>query len=215
MRYPDNAREGEHDGRTRNGQQGQACAPEGEIGLHLRKLLRQGRAVAALMPSGKALARACCHYIDPDAPQVIVELGAGTGAITRQAAARMHPHSRLIAIERDPDFADMLRTSLPRAEVVQGSAESMASLLAARAVGHVDVLLNGLPMPSLPPPARTAVIEAIAALPGDPRVAQITVMPWVFQRFYRRFYREVAFEPAWRNLPPAGVYHCRGAILPS
>ncbi|WP_198021947.1 methyltransferase domain-containing protein [Algiphilus aromaticivorans] len=184
----------------------------GEAALHFRKLLRHGRAVAALTPSGRALARACCRFIDPTRPQTIVELGAGTGAVTRCAAARMHPDSRLIAIERDPDFVAMLRASLPRAEALEGNAEAMSALLAERGVARVDVVLNGLPMPSLPEPARAAVLAAIAALPGNPWVAQITVMPWVFRRFYTRFFEEVRFELAWRNLPPAGVYHCRGAL---
>lgn len=186
--------------------------PSGETALHFRKLLRQGRTVAALTPSGQDLARACCRYIDPSRPQTIVELGAGTGAVTRRAAARMHPDSRLIAIERDPDFVAMLRASLPCAEAVTGDAEATSALLAERGVAHVDVVLNGLPMPSLPESARAAVLAAIAALPGNPWVAQITVMPWIFQRFYARCFEEVRFELAWRNLPPAGVYHCRGAL---
>lgn len=187
-------------------------ARNGEAALHFRKLLRHGRSVAALTPSGRALARACCRYIDPKRPQTIVELGAGTGAVTRRAAARMHPDSRLIAIERDADFVAMLRASVPRAEALQGDAEAMSALLAERGVARVDVVLNGLPMPSLPEPVRAAVLAAIAALPGNPWVAQITVMPWIFRRFYARCFEEVRFELAWRNLPPAGVYHCRGAL---
>lgn len=186
--------------------------PSGETALHLRKLLRQGRTVAALTPSGQDLARACCRYIDPLQPQTIVELGAGTGAVTRRAAARMHAHSRLIAIERDADFVAMLRASVPRAEALQGDAEVMSALLAERGVARVDVVLNGLPMPSLPESTRAAVLAAIARLPGNPWVAQITVMPWIFRRFYARCFEEVRFELAWRNLPPAGVYHCRGAL---
>lgn len=189
-----------------------AVAPSGEAALHFRKLLRQGRAVAALTPSGDALARACCRYIDPLRPQTILELGAGTGAVTRRAAASMHPDSRLIAIERDPDFVAMLQASVPRADAVQGEAEAMSALLADRGLARVDVVLNGLPMPSLPAPSRAAVLAAIAELPGDPWVAQITVMPWIFRRFYARCFQEVRFELAWRNLPPAGVYHCRGAL---
>lgn len=185
-------------------------APRGEALLHFRKWLRHGRSVAALTPSGRALSAASISRVSAEHPQTIVELGAGTGAVTRAAAARMHPDSRLIAIESDADFARMLEQTVPRAEVLCASAMSLQSILAAREVRRVDVILNGLPTPSLPPPQRDAVYQAIARLPGQPWVSQLTVMPWVYLRFYRRFFEEVRFEAAWRNLPPAGVYHCRG-----
>jgi len=187
-----------------------AFAPRGEGLLHFRKWLRHGRSVAALTPSGKALAAASSGRVCADRPQVVVELGAGTGAVTRAAAARMHPDSRLIAIECDPDFAGMLAQTVPRAEAVCASAVTLPQILEERGISHVDVVLNGLPTPSLPAAERDAVYRAIAALPGRPWVSQLTVMPLVYRRFYRRFFEEVRFEAAWRNLPPAGVYHCRG-----
>ncbi|WP_420426425.1 ribose ABC transporter permease [Algiphilus sp.] len=185
-------------------------APRGEALLHFRKWLRHGRSVAALTPSGQALSAASVRRVSAEYPQTIVELGAGTGAVTRAAAARMHPDSRLLAIESDVDFARMLEQTVPRAEVLCASAMSLQAILAAREVTRVDVILNGLPTPSLPQPQRDTVYQAIADLPGQPWVSQLTVMPWVFWRFYRRFFEEVHFEAAWRNLPPAGVYHCRG-----
>ena len=185
-------------------------APRGEALLQFRKWLRHGRSVAALTPSGQALSAASVSRVTSEHPQTIVELGAGTGAVTRAAAARMHPDSRLIAIECDPDFARMLEQTVPRAEAVCASAMSLQAILAARGVTQVDVVLNGLPTPSLPPAQRAAIYQAIASLPGRPWVSQLTVMPWVYLRFYRRFFEEVRFAPAWRNLPPAGVYHCRG-----
>lgn len=190
-----------------------AARARGEGWLHFRKWLRHGRSVAALTPSGRALAVASCGRIDRERPQVIVELGAGTGAVTRAAATRMHPDSRLIAIEQDPDFARMLDASVPAAEVVCGAAEDFAAILDARGVTAVDVVLNGLPTPSLPAAVRDRIYRDLSSMPGRPWVSQITVMPWVFQRFYRGFFEEVSFEPAWANLPPGGVYHCRGLRL--
>lgn len=187
-----------------------AFTPRGEGLLHFRKWLRHGRGVAALTPSGHALAAASSSRVCPDRPQVIIELGAGTGAVTRAAVARMHPDSRLIAIECDADFTRMLAQTVPRAEAVCASAVALQEILAERGVTQVDVVLNGLPTPSLPQGERDAIYRAIAALPGRPWVSQLTVMPWVYRRFYRRFFEEVCFELAWRNLPPAGVYHCRG-----
>lgn len=181
-----------------------------ERALYFRKWLRHGRQVASVMPSSRFLAASTCNRIDSTRPQTILELGAGTGAVTRIAAARMHPRSRLVAVECDPDFARALTHAAPRAEVVQADACELADVLARLGIEHVDVVLNGLPMPSLSKVQRAALYAAIGGLAGNPWVSQITVMPWVYERFYRRYFARVEFEPVFRNLPPGGVYHCRG-----
>ncbi|PWG62984.1 methyltransferase domain-containing protein [Spiribacter halobius] len=178
--------------------------------LLVRKWWRHGREIAAFTPSSTALAVATCAYLDPTRPQVVLELGAGTGPITRAAAKQLHPQSRLIAVERDPDLAAMLAETVPAAEAVVGDASELAGMLAERNVTGLDVVLSGLPMPSLPTSVRQRVLDAIAACAGDPVFSQITVMPWVYRPLYRRLFRSVRFVPVWRNLPPGGVYHCRG-----
>lgn len=77
--------------------------------LFLRKFLRHGTRVASFAPSSRFLARAMCRHVSRDMPQTIVELGAGTGAVTKVAAEMMHAESRLIAVELDADFAAILR----------------------------------------------------------------------------------------------------------
>lgn len=192
---------------------GSALSPRQERLLYLGKWLRHGRQIASVAPSSRALAAATCGRIDGRAPQTIVELGAGTGAVTRVAARVMHPGSRLIAIERDPDFARALAHAVPAAEVVEADACRLGEILRERGVSKVDVVLNGLPTPSLTPDQRCRIYDAIAALDGQPWVSQITVMPWVYQGFYRRRFHQVDFQPVLRNLPPGGVYHCRGVRL--
>src|SRR5689334_3904603 len=90
--------------------------------LFLRKFVRHGVQVASIAPSSRRLAQALCRHIDPNRPQIILELGAGTGAVTAVALERMHPRSRLVAIERDADFARILRHNYPRAEVIEANA---------------------------------------------------------------------------------------------
>lgn len=192
---------------------GTPLSPGQERLLYLRKWLRHGRQIASVAPSSRALAEATCGRILPDRPQTIVELGAGTGAVTRVAAAKMHPDSRVIAIERDPDFAHALAHSVPGIEVVTADACRLAAILRERGITRIDVVLNGLPTPSLTEAQRRAIYEAIVGLEGQPWVSQITVMPWVYQRFYKRRFRQVDFQPVFRNLPPGGVYHCRAVRL--
>ena len=66
-------------------------------------------------------------------------------------------------------------------------------------------------LPSLPLQTRTAILEAYRGFATlGAWFSQLTVMPLVFWRFYNRLFREVRFDWALWNVPPAGVYHCRG-----
>ena len=186
--------------------------------LFLGKFLRQGTAIASLAPSSRWLSRATVANIDWSRPNVVVELGAGTGPITRVLAERASAGSRVLVVEREPDFAGLLRERFghaPALEVIEGDARDLAGMLRDRGVARVDHVVSGLPTPSLPKDVRRDVIRAVAeVLKPDGTFNQITEMPWVYLRLYRRLFEDVRFRFEPRNLPPAGVYICRGVRSP-
>ncbi|MGZ5939428.1 MAG: class I SAM-dependent methyltransferase, partial [Rhizomicrobium sp.] len=70
----------------------------------LRGLIASPRGVGAIAPSSPALARAVAAQVDPAKPGPILELGPGTGAITKELLGRGVAPERLTLIEYDPDF---------------------------------------------------------------------------------------------------------------
>lgn len=119
----------------------------------------------------------------------------------------MHAGSRLVAIEQNPALYDVLRQRV--AGAVLGDVAELATILDRCGVERVDLVLSGLPVPSLPRAVNAAVLERLAAEPAV-RFSQLTVMPWVYRSLYRRLFCEVEFRLVAANLPPGGVYHCRG-----
>lgn len=184
-------------------------APKPRPLLFLRKFLKEGKRVASIAPSSKALAKSLCRHVDPLRPQVIVELGAGTGAVTKVAVQRMHPDSRLIAVEIDPQFAAILRQSCPRAQVLCCDAFDLAAQLDAMKIQSIDLLLSGLPTPSLPRRINEVVLDLFSQRATNAYFSQLTVMPWVFKPMYQKLFEEVDFDLIPANIPPGGVYHCR------
>lgn len=180
------------------------------MSLHFKKFLQQGRGIASLAPSSRKMAAAACRGILPYRPQTIVELGAGLGPITTHAVQRMHPDSRLIAIERDPEFAAYARRVAPGAEVIAADAGEVAILLAERQITQVDLVINGLPTPSLPDAIKRKIFAWMAGLPDAVLMSQLTVMPWVYLPMYRHLFDRVDFDLVLANVPPGGVYHCHG-----
>jgi phospholipid N-methyltransferase len=178
--------------------------------LFVRKFLRHGDRVASIAPSSRFLSAAFCRSIDPTRPQTILELGAGTGAVTKAALQRMHPRSRLIAVEIDPTFVEHLKSACPRAHVLCSDVRHIDRHLREMNIDRIDVVLNGLPTPSLPLEINRAVFDCINRVGKDAVCSQLTVMPLVYKGLYCRLFEEVAFHLVIANLPPGGVYVCRG-----
>ena len=185
-----------------------------DFSLFLGKFLTQGTAIASLAPSSPWLARATVRNVDWERARVVVELGAGTGPITRVIADKARLDCRVIVLERDPDFARLLRERfqcLPHFDVIEGDVRDLAGMLADRGIATVDHVISGLPVPSFPKGLQRDLFRMLRpVLAAGGTYHQITEMPWVYWRFYRRYFDEVRFTFEPRNFPPAGAYFCRG-----
>lgn len=182
--------------------------------LFLGKFLRQGTAIASLAPSSPWLSRTTVRNVDWARARVLVELGAGTGPITRVLAEKASPECRVVVVERDADFARILRerfAHLPHFEILEADVRNLAAILTDRGIARVDHVISGLPVPSFPKDLQRDLFRNVrTVLDPSGTYNQITELPWVYWRFYRRFFEDVQFRFEPRNFPPAGAYFCRG-----
>ncbi len=179
--------------------------------LFFTKFLREGTAIASLSPSSRWLARAVVDGIDFSRARAVIELGAGTGPVTAELLRRREAHCQVIVVERDPDFCRRLRTRFPAVDVVEADACELEEVLRDRGIKVVDHIVSGLPLPSFAAKERDRLLRVVGrrlALNGTFR--QITGMPWVYQGLYRQYFAEVSFRLVLRNIPPGGIYLCRG-----
>ena len=174
--------------------------------LFARKFFRHGTAIASITPSSRWMAAELARHVDPARPQRILELGAGTGSVTRAIVERMHPASTLLALEPDPDFAAAARVACPRARVLACRFEGLPDAES----GPFDVVVSGMPVPSFKPEVRRALFGLIARRAPGAVYSQLTEVPLVYRGVYTPHFAEVRFALVARNIPPGGVYHCRG-----
>lgn len=184
--------------------------PSSDAWLFFTKFLKLRTVVGSIVPSSRWYARRLVAGIDFATAATIVELGAGTGPVTAELLRRAGPHCRILAIERDPDFCARLRQRFPTAEIVQDDAVRLEHLLTERGLARVDHVICGLALPWLPPEDRHTLLDAarrVLAPHGSFR--QLTYMPWLHTRVYRRYFARVGTRLAPCNVPPAAYYLCR------
>lgn len=185
-----------------------------ETWLMFRKFLTQGTAVASWCPSSRYLCRSITKGIDWTTAKCVVELGAGTGPVTQVLVEQAGPNTRLVIVERDPDFCAVLRQKFPGHDIVEGDACKLDEILAARGIANADHVISGLPLPSFPKELRDAVIAMSAKVLGpNGEFRQLTNMPYVYRGLYKKYFSDVAFTLVPWNMPPGGVYYCKGYHL--
>ena len=138
----------------------------------LKSLVTRPRAIGAIAPSSPALARKIAQQVDPTVPGTVLELGPGTGVVTEALIARGIAVERLIAVEADPDLAQLMRERFPALRVVEGDAFDLDRTLPPDASGPLAATISGLPLLNFPQAQRRALImAALARMPaGGPLV---------------------------------------------
>lgn len=183
--------------------------------LMASRFLKHGTTIASFAPSSRYLVRTIVKGIDFEKAECIVELGAGTGPITAELLRRAKPHTKVVIVELMPEFCARLRAKFPTADIVEGDASHLDQLLADRGIEKVDHVLSGLPLPSFPAPLRDSIMSSSAkVLANDGTFRQLTNMPYVYWKMYRNYFDDVRFRMVPLNLPPGGVYVCRGYKQP-
>jgi phosphatidylethanolamine/phosphatidyl-N-methylethanolamine N-methyltransferase len=182
-------------------------------GVHFfRSLVTAPRLTGAVAPSGRPLARAMAQAVDGLSHGLIVELGPGTGPVTRALLERGLDPRRLVLVEYDPGFCRMLAGRFQPATVVQGDAFDLRRTLARFADKRVAAVVSSLPLLNQAPHRREKLIADAFDLMGPEGVfVQFTyglVSPIPREACAGR-YAAHAGAPIWLNLPPARVWTYR------
>lgn len=131
--------------------------------LFLKEALLSPREVGACCPSSSRLAQKMAQTVDFQREGVVVELGGGTGNITRALLEHGVPADKLITVERSAVLANLLRKQFPDIRVIEGDAGELETLLG-KDIGKINAIVSGLPFRSLPEPCVVAIKQQISQL---------------------------------------------------
>jgi phosphatidylethanolamine/phosphatidyl-N-methylethanolamine N-methyltransferase len=125
----------------------------------LGALIRNPRAVGAIVPSSVFLARRMVRDVAPASR--VVELGPGTGVITREILARNGESGSFFAVDVNRAFVDRIRRAWPGIDCVCASAEILPALAAERGWPEVDHIVSGLPFATLPSATTRLILDGV------------------------------------------------------
>jgi len=175
--------------------------------LHFCRFLANPIKVVSVVPASDTVGRLIGALVRRKGHDPVVELGAGTGVITRAILATGTPADRLVAIEFDSHMAKFLRSALPNVQIIEGDAFDLVRILPPQFRGKVGTIVCGLSVAMLPFERQRELVAA--ALSVMPRHGQLLVFSyWLTSPLPAARLGLVCKKRAFtlRNLPPASVW---------
>jgi phosphatidylethanolamine/phosphatidyl-N-methylethanolamine N-methyltransferase len=183
----------------------------------IKQWIENPRLIGAVQPSGPALAKSMAGFVDLSRQGPIVELGPGTGPVTKALLARGIPASRLVLVEYESRFCRMLGDRYPGVKIVQGDAYGLRKTLDGKLDGQVATVVSSLPLLVRPERDRVELLHQAFELMGeDGLFIQFTYgltrspMP-LHAHGVSGAYVGKGSGPILMNIPPARVWRYRKA----
>ncbi|MDH6265280.1 phosphatidylethanolamine/phosphatidyl-N-methylethanolamine N-methyltransferase [Rhizobium sp. SG_E_25_P2] len=174
----------------------------------IKGMMSRPRTVGAIAPTSSRTARAMADVIDVSSRLPVLELGPGTGVITRAILQHGVEPSRIFSIEYSEDFLSHLRMKYPGVNFLHGDAFDVFNALPAHAGRQFDCVISGIPLLNFPMEARIQLIEDLLDLvPRGRPVVQFSYGPVSPVVAKPESYRIKHHHFIVRNLPPAQIWH--------
>jgi phosphatidylethanolamine/phosphatidyl-N-methylethanolamine N-methyltransferase len=176
--------------------------------LFLQEWFANPQRTGSVAPSSPQLAAAMAQWLPANPDSFVLELGPGTGAVTEALIKRGLREDRLVAIERNPKMARLLREKFPRAQIINGDAWHLDHLLRSRRepIESVGAVISSLPLLNFPPAEAESLTQKIrAVLEPDGNWVQYSYHLGKKQVRGAASFTLRASKIVWLNFPPARV----------
>jgi phospholipid N-methyltransferase len=180
----------------------------------MREFVRSPESVGSVAPSSRALATAMVADLNWDELHTIVELGPGTGSISRLISQQLPESRRYLALEPNLRFRHILSTQFEQIELAPHFAHELPQLITP---GSAQAIICGLPFSLFSWEEIQDIVNAVYHSLAEDGVFRCfgyhhtRFLPKV-QRLIR--YLESNFATTnqttvIRNVPPAFILHCQ------
>ncbi|MND92543.1 16S ribosomal RNA methyltransferase KsgA/Dim1 family protein [compost metagenome] len=165
------------------------------------------KSVGAICPTSSVTAKRMASVINPSSGLPVLELGPGTGVITKAILERGIAPENLVSIEYSTDFYRNLIKTYEGVHFINGDAFELDKTLGEMKSVIFDSVISAIPMLSFPMESRIALLEDLLDRmpPGRP-VMQITYGPVSPIIANPDRYKIKHYDFVVRNIPPAQLW---------
>ncbi|MGE7370115.1 phospholipid N-methyltransferase PmtA [Neorhizobium sp. NPDC001467] len=165
------------------------------------------KSVGAICPTSSVTARRMASVITPSSGLPVLELGPGTGVITKAILERGIAPENLVSIEFSTDFYQNLVKEYDRVHFINGDAFDLSKTLGDKNGVIFDSVISAIPLLSFPMERRIALIEDLLdRMPAGRPVIQITYGPVSPVIAKPSSYKIKHYDFVVRNIPPAQLW---------
>ena len=188
---------------------------QNEIIEFVKAAIKNPRDVSTVFPTSRWLAQRLLDEVPIKPNSFIVEVGAGTGAITQHLLRRLQkPGEQYLGVELNQQMVAYLRTYFPSLKFEEGPAQDLDVWLKGK---KADGVVSSLTWTIFPEALQRETLAAIHASlkPGGVFATYMCLnSSWYpqakrFKEMINATFEQVDKTPVeWRNIPPAFVFRC-------
>jgi phosphatidylethanolamine/phosphatidyl-N-methylethanolamine N-methyltransferase len=163
--------------------------------------------MGSIVPSSPVLGRLIAKHIEKGSDAAVLELGAGTGAVTHSLIRSGIAPKRIVLVEIVPEMAEHLEVKFPETKVLQADAFNLPVDKLGHIAPDIGTVICGIPLVLLPEKKQRQFIEQVEAVaPGKGFLLYTycisSPLPY---RALKLEAKRLAWTPL--NFPPASVWH--------
>ena len=179
--------------------------------LFVKEALKNYKTSGTIVPSSRFLANKMLKDINFTNANLIVELGPGNGAFTREILKKLKPNTTFICFEiNDVFYNELSLIKHAQLKVIKASAEFMEIELLKEGFTSADYIISSIPLSILPKKISNGILkEAFKVLKKGGSFIQFQYTLSYYKQLKNIFFKEnitLSFEAV--NFPPAFIYYC-------
>ncbi|MBY5836338.1 methyltransferase domain-containing protein [Rhizobium leguminosarum] len=172
-----------------------------------RGMMQGPKTVGSIVPTSSITAKRMASVVDIHSGLPVLELGPGTGAITKAILGRGVQPENLVAIEYSTDFHKHLQRTYPGVHFINGDAFDLQTTLGSFSGLTFDSVVSGIPLLNFPMAKRISLLESLLdRLPAGRPMVQISYGAISPIAANPDRYHIQHFDFVMRNIPPAQLW---------
>lgn len=177
--------------------------------LFFRRWLQNPLQMGSIIPSSPVLGKLIAKHIDKGSDAAVLELGAGTGAVTHSLIRSGIAPKRIVLVEIVPEMAEHLELTFPETKVLHADAFNLPADKLNHIAADIGTVICGIPLVLLPEKKQRQFIDQVEFV--APGKGFLLYTYCITSPLPYRTLKLEAERLAWTplNFPPASVWHYR------